>query len=88
MARFFGLFGSKTKDVDDTSTDASSDNQAAYFLNSDDAHTLGKRSSKEKSKMKDATPIPPAKSQPETPKRRSADSNMDLFRKMAKDLKK
>lgn len=129
MAGFFGLFGGRTKYVDESdSAPESTGKKEAFFLDPDAAQSLGdaefmrkpiaiKRSfpktlkgkgaevvqevsSLEKRKLKEngqpeatnvSTPAPSLESSPaEAPKsqRRSGDSNLDSFRKMARDLKK
>ncbi len=127
MAGLFGLFGSKTKYVDEPNTASTEQNGneqgSPYFLESDDAKTYGniefmqkshtiKRSfpktlkgvgakvvaqvsSMEKAKFKGNNPVSPnpsvtpvVKSSVETPTRRTADSHLDMFRKMAKEMKK
>ncbi|OKH19626.1 hypothetical protein NIES593_20755 [Hydrococcus rivularis NIES-593] len=128
MAGFFGLFGNKAKYVDEISaTDRQSTQKSeAFFLDSDDAKSLGnvefmrkakviKRtfpktlssqggesieqiSSLEKAKMmgNGSAPVAPSSNgtTPATqatqaqPERRSSDSSMDMFRKMARELKK
>ena len=133
MAGFFGLFGGKTKYVDETDTDAAStsDQEEDFFLSSDDAKTLGdinymrqsktvkrtfaktksggggeliqeisalgkaKKSSNQTSQSvsnSSATPAteptPINKTSEEEKERRRSDSNMDMFRNMAKDLRK
>jgi hypothetical protein len=92
MAGFFGLFKKKAKYLDEVTEEdrKPTQNGEAFFLESDDAKSLGKVKSTNKaeterkpleSKSGDRTYI-------ESPKRRSADSNMDMFRKMARELKK
>ncbi|GBF82562.1 hypothetical protein [Aphanothece sacrum] len=127
MAGLFGLFGGKTKYVDepDTNTSQDSDNKEAFFLKPDDAKTLGNvefmrkpniikhtfakrpggkhvETVKEISSMKATKvesnglkPMKPTESKveasPETSvntERRSSDKTMDMFRQMARDIKK
>ncbi|MFN5516240.1 MAG: hypothetical protein ACK5CA_16250 [Cyanobacteriota bacterium] len=129
MAGLFGLFGRRTKYVDETdSATEQTEKKEAFFLDSDAAKSLGdaefmrkpitiKRSfpktlkgegaevvqevsSLEKRKLKEngqpevtnvSMPAPtPESAAVEAPKtqRRSGDSNLDSFRKMARDLKK
>jgi len=125
MAGLFGLFGGKNKD-----NQANDNKKGAFFLNPDEAKTMGNleymresdkirrtfpktrtnqvteivkevssmemsvQSNQSKGEKKISTPIteksetqvqPQAKS---TPSRRTADSSMDLFRNMAKEIKK
>lgn len=92
MAGFFGLFKSKTKYIDEpedknTATSANESNDV-YFLNSDDASSLGKIKSQQKT-TKSQSESKPAIEKPQTDsKRRSADSSMDMFRKMAREIKR
>ncbi|MEB3173788.1 MAG: hypothetical protein VKN60_01145 [Cyanobacteriota bacterium] len=129
MAGLFGLFGGRTKYVDETDSPAErTEKKEAFFLDPDAAQSLGdaefmrkpitiKRSfpktlkgegaevvqqvsSLEKRKLKEngqpeatnvSLPAPtPESAAIEGPKtqRRSGDSNLDSFRKMARDLKK
>lgn len=128
MAGFFGLFGGKTKYVDGNGNDSQADNgksQEAFFLNPDDAKTLGNidymrksykiRRTFPKTKSNQVTefiqeissidkisgqPVQPTSSQVSEPKsetpsqsqstpvRRGADSSMDMFRNMAREIKK
>ena len=143
MAGFFGLFGGKTKYVDETITDntdntdntdsavRASDQKENFFLSSDDAKTLGdinfmrqsktvkKTFAKSKSggggeliqeisslgkvkksinqasqSISNSSSTPTKKSTPinktseEAKERRRSDSSMDMFRNMAKDLRK
>ncbi|ELS00001.1 hypothetical protein [Gloeocapsa sp. PCC 73106] len=102
MAGFFGLFGGKTKYIDGNDNQANDkDNQEAFFLNSDDAKTLGNMELMRKSPKTKKTFSQPGKTtnsvestassenQPKTtPNRSSVDPSMDLFRKMAREIKK
>lgn len=126
MAGLFGLFGKKTKYVDEPDTNVSqdSDNKEAFFLQPDEAKTLGNiefmrkpniikrtfakrpggkqvETVKEISSMKatnvesGVTPMQSTESKveasPETSAkddRRSSDNSMDMFRQMARDMKK
>jgi hypothetical protein len=94
MAGFFGLFGSKSKYIDEvTEQDRDRSNQEgeAYFLDSDESKSLGK-----KIKDKGVTPSgsnssvnkPATQANPSQTKRPSTDSSMDMFRKMAREIKK
>lgn len=119
-----GLFGSKpTASVEETSQNSVvSQKPGAFYLNPDDAKTLGDieymRSSKvvrrsfpkealgednefvqavsaldrrvgeENSATADATPAFSAQSAPETLERRQSDSSMDMFRNMARNIRK
>lgn len=127
MAGLFGLFGGKAKYIDEPNDIAveqnGNNNGNSYFLEPDDAKTLGniefmrkpktiKRSfpktlngegtkvvaqvsSLDKAKINpngkispNVSPTPEVKPSSEAPNRRSSDSGMDMFRKMAKDIKK
>lgn len=126
MAGFFGLFGGKTKYVDSNEIQTNGqENQDAFFLNPDEAKTLGNIEFMRKShKIRRTFPktqgnqvtevikevssinktsqtnasVESQASQPteaktenptqSTPRRRGSDSSMDLFRNMARDLKK
>jgi hypothetical protein len=128
MAGFFGLFGGKTKYVDEPTPVAEEPDkkEEAFFLEPDQAKTLGnidymrqpnkirhtfpktlrseggaaawEVSSMEKKRVAEtdssasATPeVKPQTPSPSTPasaERRTADSSMDMFRKMAKEIKK
>lgn len=94
MAGFFGLFKSKSKYIDEvTEKDREPPNQKgeAYFLETDEAKSLGK-----KMKDKEVTPTksnsteskPAIQANPSQTKRPSTDSNLDMFRKMAREIKK
>jgi hypothetical protein len=94
MAGFFGLFGSKSKYIDEVTEqdrDRSNNEGEAYFLDSDEAKSLGK-----KIKDKGVTPTGPNASENKSAtqanqaqtKRPSTDSSMDMFRKMAREIKK
>lgn len=91
MAGFFGLFG-KAKNVDEiTESDRNPIEKAkAYFLESEDAKSLGKIKSTQKTEAnsKKIESKPNAQTSPVTPKRTSTDASMDTFRKMARELKK
>lgn len=41
MAKFFGLFGNKSKYVDEPTEEAAQEKSEAFFLSADDAKTLG-----------------------------------------------
>jgi hypothetical protein len=133
MAGFFGLFGSKTKYVDepDTNESAGSSQKEEFFLSADEAKTLGDVNFMRQSKTvrrtfaktksggggelvqeisslgktkkggpqaspsaatSSSAPTPeatsPSKAQETASKRRRSDSSMDMFRNMAKDLRK
>lgn len=94
MAGFFGLFKSKSKYIDEVSEqdrEPSSKEGEAYFLETDEAKSLGK-----KMKDKEVTPTksnstenkPATQANPSQTKRPSTDSNLDMFRKMAREIKK
>jgi hypothetical protein len=91
MAKFFGLFG-KAKNVDEITEDDRNpiEKAKAFFLESEDARSLGKNKSTPKTEANtqkiESKPNP--QTSPVTPKRTSTDSSMDTFRKMARDLKK
>lgn len=91
MAGFFGLFG-KAKNVDDITDDDRKpiEKVKAFFLESEDAKSLGKIKSTQTTEAnpKQIESKPNAQVSPETPKRRSTDSSMDTFRKMAREMKK
>lgn len=129
MAGFFGLFGKKTKYVDDPTPVAPDpkENNEAFFLDSDSAKTLGnidfmrnpkviRRSFPKTLKGKEADAVTSisslsvqslsakevvaqssvfeengqgtAKSPDPLTERKQADSSLDVFRQMAKDIKK
>lgn len=126
MAGLFGLFGKRTKYVDevDTTPQPKPEKKEAFFLEADDAKSLGdaeymrkplqiKRSFpktltsegsevvKEVSAMEIKTvqdngqpvqqPIAASTPTPVAPannERRSSDNNLDMFRQMAKEIKK
>jgi hypothetical protein len=125
MAGLFGLFGGRTKYVDEKDTvESSPEKKDAFFLEPDAAKSLGntefmrkpvtiKRSfpktvnggggefvqqvsSMEKVRLQEngrpATPVKPVTeaetTAPVDTERRRQDSNLDMFRQMAKDLKK
>jgi hypothetical protein len=124
MAGFFGLFGSKSKYLDEvTEQDRNQPTQKgeAYFLNADEAKSFGNiefmrksntirrtfpkigESIKEISSMQknssNGNGIAPTSAssngtKPATPanqpqiERRSSDSSMDMFRQMAREIKK
>lgn len=128
MAGLFGLFGGKTKYVGEPDNQSAENNgnsnQGSYFLEPDDAKTLGniefmrkpntirrsfpktlkgegvevvrQVSSMEKATMNgsaQATASPQTEEKiaevpSETTPRRSSDSSLDMFRKMAKDMKR
>lgn len=90
---FFGLFGNKTKYVDEPNTvENSSQNKEAYYLSNDDAKSLGDperiRKSMKKETTSKANQNGTGSVTPTPKKNRSVDTNMDIFRKMAKDIKK
>jgi len=91
---FFGLFGNKTKYVDEPdSTDNSSQNKDAFYLSDDDAKSLGNPEYIRKSMKKKETTSGVNNSANSTTSagvkaNRSVDTNMDIFRKMAKEIKK
>lgn len=93
MAGFFGLFGSKTKYVDESTQDNEpSQNGEGFFLGKDDASSMGNPEYIRKSMAKKKAPGNDSKSSPTTTSsessRRPVDTNMDIFRKMARDIKK
>lgn len=128
MAGLFGLFGKRTKYVDevDNTPQPKPEKKEAFFLETDEAQSLGnaeymrtpiqiKRSfpktlnspgsevvkeisateiKKVKANgqpVKETTVTPPAAAPQVTPvnnDRRSSDNNLDMFRQMAKDIKK
>ena len=129
MAGFFGLFGSKTKYVDEEGLDNNWQNSSeSFYLSSDDAKTLGnidymrtakkikhtfpKTASNKNTELtidvssiqdngtssQQAISRPAAKAEPtiqatetkipSSEKRRSADRSMDIFRNMAREIKK
>lgn len=92
---FFGLFGNKTRYVDEPNTDDEQLKKGdAFYLSSDDANSMGNPEYMRKAmKKKDTKPsVNDSKSSFTKPSNvnsnRSVDSNMDIFRKMAKDIKK
>lgn len=92
---FFGLFGNKTKYVDEpNSTDDSSQNKDAYYLSDDDAKSLGNAEYIRKSMKKKPTSSSVnnnganSTTSSSVKSNRSVDTNMDIFRKMAKEIKK
>lgn len=95
MAGFFGLFRNKTKYVDEP-TDVNDDTQKsdAFYLSDDDAKSMGNPEYIRKSMKKKETKPSVNDSKSSIPKpssvntNRSVDTNMDVFRKMAKDIKK
>ncbi|MGK7933966.1 MAG: hypothetical protein AB4041_21405 [Microcystaceae cyanobacterium] len=129
MAGLFGLFGGKTKYVGEPDQETKENNgdskKGSYFLEPDDAKTLGdiefmrkpntirrsfpktlkggggefiqQVSSMDKAKMNGNGQVAAVSSQteektvqpaPEANTRRSSDDNLDMFRRMAKDMKK
>ncbi|MEY2984651.1 MAG: hypothetical protein RLZZ568_1268 [Cyanobacteriota bacterium] len=126
MAGLFGLFGKRTKYVDevDNTPQPEPQKKEAFFLETDDAKSLGdveymrtpieiKRSfpktlnsagsevvksisameikkinanGQPQDDAKAATPTPPVA--PVTQERRSSDNSLEMFRQMAKDIKK
>lgn len=128
MAGFFGLFGSKTKYVDEEGLYDTQNSSKSFYLNSDDAKTLGnidymrtakkirhtfpKTSSNKNTEAiidvssiqnngtsseqvisQPATKVEPSIQATETKipsseKRRSADRSLDIFRNMAREIKK
>ena len=128
MAGFFGLFGSKTKYVDEEGLYDTQNSSKNFYLNSDDAKTLGnidymrtakkirhtfpKTSSNKNTEAiidvssiqnngtsseqvisQPATKVEPSIQATETKipsseKRRSADRSLDIFRNMAREIKK
>jgi hypothetical protein len=94
MAGFFGLFGSKSKYIDEVSEqdrEPSNQKSEAYYLDSDDSKSLGKKI-KDKivnSTVSNSSGTKPAnQANPSQTKRPSTDSNLDMFRKMAREIKK
>lgn len=126
MAGFFGLFGGKTKYVDEGNdfSGESSENGESFYLSNDEAKTLGNiefmrkpntikhtfpktASGKGKKTVKSISSLeassvnegglpkvsdsePTGSQAPAAAKteRRSSDGNLDMFRQMARDLKK
>lgn len=94
MAGFFGLFRSKTKYIDEpNSGDESASSQDSFYLGDDDAKSLGNPEYIRKAMARKKTTEKPSSSiKSETISsnnvKRSVDTNMDVFRKMAKDIKK
>lgn len=122
MAGFFGLFNSKTKYIDEPDTDNAENGSLEFFLEPDEAKSLGnieymrkpsvikktfpksrsqeggeliqEVSSLDKNKPSEAntTPSPTVKTDKltESPnqERRRPDDTIDLFRNMARELKK
>lgn len=96
MAGFFGLFRSKTKYVDEsTEVNDKTPRGDAFYLSDDEANSLGNPEFIRKSLKKKGSGtsgITESKASPTTTpsdrSRRSVDTNMDIFRKMAKDIKK
>jgi hypothetical protein len=128
MAGFFGLFGGKTKYVDEPTpvAEESEKKDEAFFLEPDQAKTLGnidymrqpntiehtfpktrssegkavtwQISSMEKKRVAENAAAPsvtpevkpqtPSQTTPTSEQRRTADSSMDMFRKMAREIKK
>jgi hypothetical protein len=125
MAKFLGLFGGKTKYVDETETNPSTSTEESdsFYLSADEAKTLGnidfmrqsqtikhtfpktkssqgseivqEISALEKTKVTgNAKTSAKAKSESQPretevkSERRSADSSMDMFRQMAREIKK
>ncbi len=125
MAGLFGLFGNKTKYVDEPTAEAPQPKKGAFFLESDDAKSLGnaefmrkpitirrtfpKRpggkggeiiqeiSSMEKTRAGSNGVVPQKSTAPKpqsspaataNTERRRSDNSMDMFRQMARDIKK
>lgn len=127
MAGFFGLFGKNDKYIDDTSSDSNSNKQQDFFLDNDEAISLGNveymrqtkkirrtfpkvRGSKgaeliqevsatDKVNIKGDRAVSSTETTPtasstfadtntETTQRRTADSSMDMFLNMAREIKK
>lgn len=89
MAGFFGLFRNKTKYVDEpTDVNDKTQKEDSFYLSDDDAKSLGKSMKKKETKPS----VNDSKSSFTKPssvnRNRSVDSNMDVFRKMAKEIKK
>lgn len=97
VAGFFGLFGKRTKYLDDAGNDIASldsqDNLDDFFLSDDEAKSLGSReempsfnadipSQSESTTQTDSTPVSTSNESPR------ADSDMDLWRNMARKLKR
>jgi hypothetical protein len=92
MAGLFDWFGKKAKYLDEVTEEDRQPSQEgrAFFLDPEDAKSLGKVKSTGKAET-DRKPLESKSGDRvsvESPKRRSADSNMDMFRKMARDLNK
>lgn len=128
MAGFFSLFGSKTKYVDEEGLYDTQNSSKSFYLNSDDAKTLGNidymrtakkirhtfpktasnknteaiidvssiqdnGTSSEQVISQPATKVAPSIQAteikiPSSEKRRSADRSLDIFRNMAREIKK
>lgn len=109
MAGFFGLFGNKTKYIDDKNQEDDvqiNEKKEPFFLTSDESKTMGNiefmRSPVGKKKKLTSTESNPiSDSQVEAPKpnngnngnvsgssRRGSDPNLDIFRNMAKEIRK
>ena len=97
MTGFFGLFGKKTKYLDDAGNDIASpdsqDNLDDFFLSDDDAKSLGNREGMSSSNANvppqsgstTQTDSTPASTNNESPR---TDSDLDLWRNIARNLKR
>lgn len=90
MAGFFGLFRNKTKYVDEpTDVNDKTPKGDAFYLSDDDAKSLGKSTMKKKETKPSVSDSKSSFTKPSSVNsNRSVDSNMDVFRKMAKEIKK
>ena len=103
MAGFFGLFGNKTKYVDDTNQEDSSpqeEKKPPFFLTSDESKTMGnidfmrspisgkKKEKKTESNPSEIKPSDTNNGSTSRGSRSSSDPNLDMFRNMAKDIRK
>jgi hypothetical protein len=101
MAGFFGLFNSKTKYVDEADTEDVSNSSEEFFLEPDEAKSLGNINSRSKSavgksqvsqEQTDLSPTVKTEKHAQTDstinERRRPDDSMDLFRNMAREIKK
>ena len=101
MAGFFGLFNSKTKYVDEPDTDDASNSSEEFFLEPDEAKSLGNIDYKSKSSVgrsqvsEEQTDLSPTVKKEDSSQtdstiteRRRPDDSMDIFRNMAREIKK
>ncbi|MDY6782544.1 MAG: hypothetical protein SW833_08350 [Cyanobacteriota bacterium] len=96
VAGFFGLFGKKTKYVDDADNSATSqdsqNNLDDFFLGDDDAKSLGNmegmRSPNADVPQNGANEQTRSSGESTKSENRSTDSDMELWRNMARNLKR